>query len=372
MISEIRDSQNKEALIQRLGIFELRGLAREMGIPSPTTKKRDELVSLICDGMKNGAVSDAKLQKRGRPYKKLASLEEIITAVSAPEVKGEVQYDGIIRFAQDECPVFSVRGETQRIEGVVRKTDKGVVVYSITTDAKVFVGDVYASEKLENGDLVELTAQDLGDGNYQALSISLINGVAATAYQPFEVDHGEEIISAAIIPCEGRQIVVGRRNCCLMQEDLYENNSILDLSIHAKLKNSTLILMGTNTSYENQIHFKNLDIKYNFTTPYGTNPLVNLNKTINALHLAENCFNRGDNVLLVVTDLGGLLLGLDENFEKVAGEHAKETQVIAKKLLSLAGAYKQDKDFTLVLFYNEIDKDDKFLYGDLLRICKKA
>ena len=36
--------EGKELLVRQLGVFELRGLARELGITSPTTKKRDELI----------------------------------------------------------------------------------------------------------------------------------------------------------------------------------------------------------------------------------------------------------------------------------------------------------------------------------------
>ena len=371
MISEIKESQNKELLVQQLGVYELRGLARELGIPSPTTKKRDELVSLISDYFKNGAPAETKIQKRGRPYKKLTSLEEIINSVKVPENKGEIVYEGIISFAQEDFPAAVLRGDTKRIEGVVRRSDKGVVLYDLHSNAKVFVADIFGCEKLENGDVVELTAQDLGADNYQALSLSLINGISAAMYQPFEVEHGDEVILNETIPCGSHQIVKGRRNACLISDDLYENTTFLEINDYAKLSNSTLVLLGVNTSYENQIYFKNVGVKYNFTTPYDTNPTNNLNATINGLNVAQRAFEKGENVVLVVSDLGGLLLGLDEAFEN-DGDHAKESEVIAKKLLSLAGAYSSGQNFTLVMFYNEIDKEDKFLYNDLLRICKKS
>ena len=37
----------KDVLVRKLGIYELRGLARELGISSPTTKRRSELVDQI-------------------------------------------------------------------------------------------------------------------------------------------------------------------------------------------------------------------------------------------------------------------------------------------------------------------------------------
>ena len=92
---------------------------------------------------------------------------------------------------------------------------------------------------------------------------------------------------------------------------------------------------------------------------------------IDGLNLAENLFELGEDVFVVVTDLGGTLLAIDECFGCAEESHSQETKVIAKKMLSLAGAYKSGKNITLAMFYNEIDKNDKFLMSDLLRICKK-
>ncbi|MBO5394505.1 MAG: hypothetical protein J6A28_01200 [Clostridia bacterium] len=374
MINEIKNSRAPEALIDRLGVFELRGLAREMGIPSPTTKKRDELVALILENFEKGGVQEGKVQRRGRPFKKLASLEEIISSVKETETKSEMHYDGILRFAQEQVPFFTSYGESERIEGVARKTERGAIIYSLTSPAKVFVGDIYALEKIENGDIVELTGQRVNDQDYyKALSISLINGISATSYQRKEAfEHGSEIISQKEISLAGHKAFEGRRNACLIEEDLYENEALSEIYKYAQETNSKLVLIGANTSFENQIYFKQFGLKWNFTTPYGTDAATNLNKVINGLNYAENCFQNGENVIAVVTDLGGTLLALDESFDVRDSNHARETQVIAKKMLSLAGAYESGKNFTLILFYSEMDKDDKFIGGDLLRVCKRC
>ena len=48
MFSSVLDKNKKiELEVKKLGIFELRGLAREVGVSSPTTKKREELIDLI-------------------------------------------------------------------------------------------------------------------------------------------------------------------------------------------------------------------------------------------------------------------------------------------------------------------------------------
>ena len=370
-MGEFRDEQQREVLVQRLGVFELRGLAREMGIPSPTTKKRDELISLILQSFEKGVTQEVKVQKRGRPYKKLNSLDEIVGSV-IDDNKGELSYESVIAFAQEEAPILTVVGETLRLEGVSRVSGANVTIRLLNGNGTIFVGDIYGAEKLENGDIVEVTAQRISDNNdYQALSISLINGQSAISYNRKDVELGEEVISNQVFACGKHQLTVGRRNAILLNEDLYENGNMQQINEYCNQNGIKLVVLGINTSYENQIMLKGLNIKYNFSTPYGTNSKVNLNKTIDGLNVATNLLVNGENVLVVVTDLGGLLLGLDENFDKAGEEHSKETQLIAKKLLSLAAAYKSGIGLTLAMFYNEIDSNDKFLTTDLLRICKK-
>ena len=373
MISEIRDSQHKEALVQNLGVFELRGLAREMGIPSPTTKKRDELVSLILEGFRAGGVAETKVQKRGRPYKKLTSLEEIVNSVIIPQPNGDISYDHIVSFAQEETLNLTVLGDDViAFDGIVRKTNKMTAINVINSSAVILVEDISFAEKLENGDFVTVAAQKTAKENcYKAVEIETINDVQACIYERKAFNHGEEIISQNKILLSDGDAYIGRRNAKCLDEDLYESHFVQEIASYCKLNGATLVLLGLNTSYENQILFKQIGVKFNFTTPYDTEPSINLNKMIDGLNLAENLFEQGKETVVVVTDLGATLLALDENFEGRESGHAKESKIIAKKLLSLAGAYSQGGQMSIIAFYNCVDEKDDFIAGDLLRICKK-
>jgi len=370
-MTELRDEQ-RQVLVQRLGVFELRGLAREMGVPSPTTKKRDELIDLILQAFDKGVNQENKNQKRGRPYKKLNSLDELLCTV-VDEEKEELSYESLLSFAQEEKPFVSFAGENVRFEGVSRVAENKVSIRPINGNEVIFVGDIYGKEKLENGDLVEVTAQKINNNDeYNALSLSLINGESAVMYQKKEFDLGKEIISDNKFYFGESPIYFGRRNACLLHNDLYETDNLKKLNDLCLRNGNVLVLLGANTSYENQILFKNLDIKYNFTTPYATNAKLNLNKTIDGLNFAENALKNGRNVIVVVSDLGGLLLALDENFDKENREHSKAAEIIAKKILAIAVTYDSAVSLTLLLCYSEVDKCDKFIQSDLLRVCKKC
>ena len=63
MLNNKNNSENpnvedeKFAKVNNLGIYELRGLARALGVSSPTTKKRDYLVSAIIDKLDNNNIN---------------------------------------------------------------------------------------------------------------------------------------------------------------------------------------------------------------------------------------------------------------------------------------------------------------------------
>ena len=210
MINEFRDEQQREVLVQRLGVFELRALAREVGIPSPTTKKRDELVQLILQSFNNGINQEVKIQKRGRPYKKLNAIDDIMSSV-IDDKKNKMSFENILTFAQEESPIVTLQGEMIRCAGICRINDKTLTIRTIKEDKLIFVNDIYGVEKLQNGDEVEVTARKVNDNNeYQAVSISLINGESAVSYQSKEYNLGEEIISNNVISCGQFNLIEGR------------------------------------------------------------------------------------------------------------------------------------------------------------------
>ena len=62
------ETKSKENLVRSLGIFELRGLARELGVKSPTTKKREELIDLILEIVSSGEEPMSAGKRKDAPY----------------------------------------------------------------------------------------------------------------------------------------------------------------------------------------------------------------------------------------------------------------------------------------------------------------
>ena len=127
MINQNNNISEQELKVKELGVFELRGLAREVGIKSPTTKKRDELITLILEKFKSGITLEQEGKRKGRPFKKLTSIDELVNSISSEQKfrRSDLSYDSIMTFAQDE-PIFSIPREEDKVvqyEGIIKMSD---------------------------------------------------------------------------------------------------------------------------------------------------------------------------------------------------------------------------------------------------------
>ena len=78
------DKRQKDclALIESLGIYELRALARIFGDNSPTTLKRDDHIKIIMEKIISGEDLRPIPLRQGRPYKELSNIEGILNELS--------------------------------------------------------------------------------------------------------------------------------------------------------------------------------------------------------------------------------------------------------------------------------------------------
>ena len=375
---EVRSDKQRELLVKKLGIFELRALARELGDTSPSTKKRDELIDVILKSLDNGESIDNAGKRKGRPYKKLSSLDDIVNNITNEKVfklPEQVEYESLLTFAQ-ETPFFSAFNEEKRgiFEGYVRRNSDGYSsIFDPKTDSWVFIKNFIDDyEKLNIGDKIKVEAKGLAsDTQYEAISILSINGKNPKDYVYEKITLSNEIISTEKISFDNKNALVGRRNVLSSNEDVYENNTFDELVKFSKENGYKVVLLAVNTSYENNIKFKSVDSVEKFVTEYGTKSLNNFNAVIDVINYCQNRLNHGEKVILFISDIMDVLRGIDDCFPKdFSNEYSEQSLVIVRKLLSLGRAYQDGNSCTLILKYNPIDGDDKFLKNDILKISK--
>ena len=188
MINENNEKQ-KETMIRELGVFELRAFARQLGVSSPTTKKREELIALILEASKNGKYIDENLPKRGRPFKRLNILDTITNKITPDASKDKMDFLSVVKFAQETMPdIEEIDDEVYVFEGIVRKLDDSARLYDTKTNELVYIcNDINGYADIEPGDKVKLEAKKLvGQEQFVALRFLEINDIKVEISQSKE------------------------------------------------------------------------------------------------------------------------------------------------------------------------------------------
>ena len=369
-MKDTNEEKNIELLINELGVFELRALARELGVASPTTKKRDELIDLIKEAIDNGATIKDSVPKRGRPFKRLSIIDRLTNQISKEVIKIDFSNTRkVVGFAQDAN--FCVDDDI--CEGIIQKYNYTIEMYDIKTGSLVrFEKTEHLNELLALGDKVKTTV-NLFDNVFYANKIISINGQDFNDYRSKFVDKGEAIISNETLPFANKNATIGRRNLYKLEQEIFETNHVQNLVNYCKEENYELILLATNTSIENEILFNRIPSPNKFLASYGNDNTSSYHKILDAINYAENLVERGKKVVVFVADIIEVVKCLDSYFkdEKEDSDYVEATKFITNKLLRFAHAYETGVSGTLIMCYNEIDSDNKFLLNDIMKISKR-
>lgn len=370
----IKDNVDKmqELKVKELGVFELRGLAREIGIPSPTTKKREELISLILEKFKSGFTLESKEKRKGRPFKKLTSIDDLVLTITDDNANKPLTFENIMLFAQD-MPAFLVDDSTEdmlEIDAIVRR-DREKLIANYKEKWIYFKDDEGSYKKLRQGDKVKVVAQSMGQNQYLANKILKINDIDEKDYSPCDISKRKEILANQVLEIGSINLSVGRRNAMMFNEDIFENKVFSSLVNYCVSNNTKLVVLGVNTSFESQVYLQDFKIE-NFTTKYGTDNTINFNVVIDAITYVENLIARGEKVIMYVLDIMEIIRLSDRCFtppdEKIT--HTSGTMTILLKIMELGQAFQDGNHSTLLLGYNELDKDEQILKNEVLRVSK--
>ena len=119
------------SLVESLGIYELRALARVFGGNSPTTLKRSDLIAAVMEKIISGQEIRPLPLRQGRPHKELNNIDGIleelakITGVDYTMKSGKTQAKKQITFNQVEEKIFSQNLFPIKAKGIVLQNDDG-------------------------------------------------------------------------------------------------------------------------------------------------------------------------------------------------------------------------------------------------------
>ena len=364
------DMQKKIEIVRSLGIYELRGLARVLGIKSPTTKVREQLIENILVTLVKGKPTEPQMSRKGRPYKKLAHLDNIVSMI-ANQPTTEVSFETVSEFNQ-EMPVFSYKGEeVADVSGVLRLGQLSSYFIDLKNGHHVFVSqDLVKTKHLETGDFIQGTAFKINDNNqYFVKEMFYVNDEAFKDYVYLAEQKIDQVLPSEFMHWDKFKILKGGRNIFVSDEPLYIDNSLKNILSCLESENAVKIFLGLDLCFEDETFVSSKKI-IKFSTQYISSADDGFNRVLDIINMITRLANQGKNIILFIYDVGLVLSAIDQKFSSTE-KNSLQSRILLKKLISLAEAKRDGSSTTLLATIRKDDAENQVLKNDLIRISVK-
>lgn len=394
-MSNMRNSSEKvisPEILNTLGIYELRELARSIGVSSPTTKKREQLCTEILD-ISSGAVKvEAKQNKKGRPPKTITKITTMVKDYIPPEILKlqkpieRESYSNILMLAQNPSIYGQINSNVNKqIFGYLDSINGHFYLNNLKNNElfkfiTFYVPDEIISKyNLREGDKV-LAYGKISD-NYDCGILEEVLKINDVDVSNWNSKRKVYDISAFDIPSVdtvvfGKNIKKGERTISYFQNDedaiLAIVKEIENLSRNNNL-DEKLVFVGIELAPE-VIYYgrlnKNLEM---FATTYYNNLDESYNAIINAINFCNSTLKDGKSVRMFIFDIMGLVTRLDQYFASqmasYMGHNISGVQLV-KKLVGMGKAISKDLTITTHSVAFESQRNDEFIVNEINKIAK--
>lgn len=371
------------ALIDTLGIYELRALARVFGDNSPTTLKRNDHISIIMNKIIAGDDLKPIPLRQGRPYKELSNIEGILAELSQITGK-EYSLNAVstrsasspktVTFRQMEENIIKQKLNPVEIKGVLwDRNDKEFYIH--TPDDKLVLVRKDVDSRLKVYDYVVGTAIMMNNNNEYILdSISSINYQDAKSYTDNFEPYAKDIIPTQKLDFEGKQILLGSRYVVKISnfiEDLDKTKNLVKC-----LKNQGIITVGIipNVMPEQELTVQEIGFDKVFSISYNRKAAL-VNEIFSLfMHHIDRLQQLGKNIAIFVEDVVTLTNAIDYTFKnnpKSLMGHTEIAVETVKKLMMLAKASADGKSTTLFVTFDQPDMFDQMYISSVYKVSKK-
>ena len=379
-------------ILNTLGIYELRELARSIGVSSPTTKKREQLCTEILD-ISSGAVKvEAKQNKKGRPPKTITKITTMVKDYIPPEILKlqkpieRESYSNILMLAQNPSIYGQINSNVNKqIFGYLDSINGHFYLNNLKNNElfkfiTFYVPDEIISKyNLREGDKV-LAYGKISD-NYDCGILEEVLKINDVDVSNWNSKRKVYDISAFDIPSVdtvvfGKNIKKGERTISYFQSDedaiLAIVKEIENLSRNNNL-DEKLVFVGIELAPE-VIYYgrlnKNLEM---FATTYYNNLDESYNSIINAINFCNSTLKEGKSVRMFIFDIMGLVTRLDQHFASqmasYMGHNISGVQLV-KKLVGMGKAISKDLTITTHSVAFESQRNDEFIVNEINKIAK--
>lgn len=369
-------------LIESLGIYELRALARVFGDNAPTTLKRNDHIKIVMNKIISGEDLEPIPLRQGRPYKELSNIEGILTELSnltgkdysmkPVQIRTSAPLQKVVVFRQLEQEIVDKKMFPIEVRGVLCTKDDSDELYLVNQDNGKHVL-VKKDEHLKPFDYITGTAVIMNeDKEYVLDTVKSINYQTVSTYHEI-IDEYHSAVPEKTLQIDGQNILLGSRY--LIKDKLLENEDKIKNLVKTLRNNGVVTLaLAANVMYENFLSIKALGFNNAFLLKYDEKPSVLCETFMMFIEHVNRIQNLGMKVAIFVEDLSTFANAIDfagkTNGRTLMG-HNETTVELIKKFVMLAKAGVNSKHTTLFATYDESDMFDQLFTSAVYKVSKK-
>lgn len=367
-----------DAQLYKLGIYELRSLAREVGVKSPTTKKREQLVEQI-KAISSGELKPIKNGKFGRPVKKLITKDNMLANFIT---KGDeyledkiTSMNGVSDFVFEQ-PICLDNNPLNfnliTFCGILRKTAQNnyFVLNSLKLSSKIYVilsDDMIGKYRLVEGDKIEGTAYKHQVKEFaQVNTIEKINDLLPN-------DNQDSLYLDLVIPFKQMpkdDLLYGQSKFIKVNTN-EEILQVISERVDAIIKDSqaSCVVLSLETSLESKLRLDKVENISQIVSLFDDSNEFSYEKIMDAINYMNALFSRKRNAVLFIVYPFRFFRILDLFFNE-EGKHSLKTIQVMKKLIGLCKASQESSisSYLICDVKDEINYEEE--YETFKRIVK--
>lgn len=371
------------ALIESLGIYELRALARVFGDSAPTTLKRNDHINIVMNKIISGEELRPIPLRQGRPYKELSNIEGILNQLSNITGKDYSFKNGqnisstplqkIVVFRQYEQEIVSKKMFPLEVRGILCETPDTKELYFINQDNGRLILVKDSDKRLKPFDYITGTAVIMNEEKEYVLdTIKSINYQTISTYHEI-IDEYFETMPEKTLEVDNQKIILGTRY--LFKNKFLDNQEKVKSIVKCLRESKTVTLaLVPNVMYENFLSIKSLGFNNSLLLKYDDKPAQIYDTLVIFLEHIKRIQQLGLNVAIFVEDLTTFANILDyaaKTTGKTLMGHSEATVELIKNLVMLAKAGINGKHTTLFTTYDESDMFDQLFVSSVYKVSKK-
>ncbi len=367
------------SVIESLGIYELRALARVFGDNSPTVLKRSDHIKFVMNKILSGEDLKPLPLRPGRPYKELSNIEGILRQLSqitgknyslTPNIDSRAKK--VVSFNQIEDEIYLKKSCPIEVQGIVCESEDQYVL-SDQNSGKFILIPKSLDEKIRPYDFVVGQAILMNNkGEYILDKITSINFQERKNFDA-KADPYIETIPSESFEIENKKILLGSRYLLKVTKFSEKAEKMKKLLKTFSTKKIITLAITPDVFPEDMVATNSLGFSNVFMSKYDDSPYATYEMFNTFVNHVKHLQEQGLKIAVFVENITSIANSIDyvnKNSIKSFMGHTENAVNMIKQLVSLAKAGEGNKHTTLITSLDESDMFDQLYVKSVYKVSK--